>query len=77
METQVQTPQKIFTQPQSLVVPLFQRPYVWNQETQWEPLWNDVVRVAERILNSPLPQGERGLCLIPVLQTCRIIDSST
>ena len=24
--------------PQRLTVPLFQRPYVWNEENQWEPL---------------------------------------
>ena len=40
-------------QPQRLAVPLFQRPYVWNQENQWEPLWNDLVRLAERVLNRP------------------------
>jgi hypothetical protein len=45
METQVRTPQMVFMQPQRLVVPLFQRPYVWNEENQWEPLWDDVVRV--------------------------------
>jgi hypothetical protein len=39
--------------PQRLVVPLFQRPYVWNKENQWEPLWDDVVRVAERKLAKP------------------------
>jgi hypothetical protein len=43
----------VFMQPQRLVVPLFQRPYVWNEENQWEPLWNDVVRVAERVLSRP------------------------
>lgn len=43
----------VFMQPQRLVVPLFQRPYVWNEENQWEPLWRDVVRVAERVLTSP------------------------
>jgi hypothetical protein len=53
METQVRTPQMVFMQPQRLVVPLFQRPYVWNEENQWEPLWNDVVRVAERLLKQP------------------------
>jgi hypothetical protein len=56
METQVRTPQMVFMQPQRLIVPLFQRPYVWNQENQWEPLWDDVVRVAERQLS--LPQGK-------------------
>ncbi|MCA0146755.1 DUF262 domain-containing protein [Blastococcus sp. LR1] len=53
METQVRTPQSIFMQPQRLVVPLFQRPYVWNEDDQWEPLWGDVVRVAERVLANP------------------------
>jgi hypothetical protein len=29
-------------------VPLFQRPYVWQQERQWQPLWDDLREVAER-----------------------------
>src|ERR671914_1436 len=53
METQVRTPQMVFMQPQRLVVPLFQRPYVWNEDNQWEPLWNDVVRVTDRLLREP------------------------
>jgi hypothetical protein len=53
VETQVRTPQQAFAQPQRLIVPLFQRPYVWNQENQWEPLWNDVARVAQRQLAAP------------------------
>lgn len=53
MDTQVRTPQAIFMQPQRLLVPLFQRPYVWNEELQWEPLWNDLQRVAMRLLQSP------------------------
>ena len=53
METQVRTPQTVFMHPQRLVVPLFQRPYVWNEENQWEPLWNDVVRVTDRLLLHP------------------------
>jgi hypothetical protein len=51
METQVRTPQTVFMHPQRLIVPLFQRPYVWNQENQWEPLWKDIVRLTERLLN--------------------------
>ena len=53
METQVRTPQAVFNMPQRLVVPLFQRPYVWNQENQWEPLWSDVILVTERLLAGP------------------------
>ena len=53
METQLRTPQLVFMQPQRLIVPLFQRPYVWNQENQWSPLWNDITRLAERLLKNP------------------------
>ncbi|MCJ0824866.1 DUF262 domain-containing protein [Luteimonas sp. 50] len=53
MDTQVRTPQAIFMQPQRLLVPLFQRPYVWNEELQWEPLWKDLERVSTRLLNEP------------------------
>jgi hypothetical protein len=53
VDTQVRTPQLVFMQPQRLIVPLFQRPYVWNKENQWEPLWFDVTRVAERLLAKP------------------------
>jgi hypothetical protein len=50
MQTQVQNPQAIFNMPQRLVVPLFQRPYVWSEELQWAPLWSDVERLSEKLL---------------------------
>src|SRR5690606_35833647 len=53
MDTQVRTPQAIFMQPQRLLVPLFQRPYVWNEELQWEAHWKDLDRVATSRLQSP------------------------
>jgi uncharacterized protein with ParB-like and HNH nuclease domain len=57
MDTKVRTPQEIFNMPQRLLVPLFQRPYVWNEELQWEPLWRDLQNVATRILSNPnVPQ---------------------
>lgn len=43
----------IFTQPQQLTVPLFQRPYVWDEENQWGPLWQDIRRLAEHQLAHP------------------------
>lgn len=49
MKTNVVKPQDVFFNPVRLVVPLFQRPYVWSQETQWEPLWRDIVRLIEVI----------------------------
>jgi uncharacterized protein with ParB-like and HNH nuclease domain len=42
----------IFEKDQRLVVPLFQRPYVWSKEHQWEPLWEDIRNVAERNLRN-------------------------
>ncbi|MEE1652239.1 DUF262 domain-containing protein [Brachybacterium sp. J144] len=43
METRVQTPGQLFQLTQTLEIPLFQRPYVWTEERQWAPLWEDVV----------------------------------
>ena len=47
----------IFEKDQRLVVPLFQRPYVWTQEHQWEPLWEDIRGVAERHLRKDTPRA--------------------
>ena len=69
MDTQVRTPQAIFMQPQRLLVPLFQRPYVWNEELQWEPLWKDLERVANRLLQSPgTPQAPHFLGAVVLQQ---------
>lgn len=34
----------IFEKKLRLEVPLFQRQYVWHQEQQWGPLWDDISR---------------------------------
>jgi hypothetical protein len=68
METQVRTPQLVFMQPQRLVVPLFQRPYVWNEENQWAPLWDDITRVADRVLKHPAQQPQPHFLGAVVLQ---------
>lgn len=41
----------LFAQPGRYTVPLFQRPYVWTQDEQWKPLWDDIRRVAEDVAN--------------------------
>jgi len=53
VDTNVRTPQEVFYLPQHLVVPLFQRPYVWNEVDQWQPVWQDLTRMAELRLESP------------------------
>jgi len=50
MDTGTHSIKNIFGKDQRLVVPLFQRPYVWRQDLQWEPLWDDIRKVAERLL---------------------------
>lgn len=40
----------LFQRQRRYVVPLFQRPYVWEQEEQWEPLWQDIAGRAEAVL---------------------------
>lgn len=42
----------IFTQQTRYTVPMFQRPYVWDKDGQWEPLWDDVRAAADRVLHA-------------------------
>ena len=41
----------VFSIPTRHVVPLFQRPYVWNEANQWQPLWEDISGLIKRIAN--------------------------
>ena len=50
MHTNLQRPQRLFAQPVRYEVPDFQRRYVWGQDAQWEPLWDDVEELAQSIL---------------------------
>lgn len=50
MDTGTLNVKTIFGQERRHVVPLFQRPYVWNRDEQWTPLWDDLRGVAERLL---------------------------
>ena len=60
MQTDVKTPLEIFSMPQHLLVPVFQRRYVWTAESQWEPLWRDISRVAVRRLEGASTQHFLG-----------------
>lgn len=67
----------IFEKDQRLVVPLFQRPYVWGQELQWEPLWDDIRNVAERHLrnDTPRPHFLGAVVLDQIKQPIGRVDS--
>ena len=45
--------ESLFHQPVSYRIPVFQRPYAWGKERQWEPLWEDVRRIAEKRIADP------------------------
>jgi hypothetical protein len=68
LKTDTLTPQDLFYTPRRFVVPLFQRPYVWTCSGQWEPLWEDVVRIAEQLLEDPQAKVEPHFLGAVVLQ---------
>lgn len=51
---------EIFSVPRRYTVPLFQRPYVWNRDEQWQPLWDDIQALADRVLNPPAHKPVAG-----------------
>ena len=50
MKTDILTPKELFRKDVHYTIPPFQRPYVWTQDDQWEPLWENVCNVAEDYL---------------------------
>ena len=42
MKANTLSPMEIFGNQIRYVVPLYQRPYVWDEEHQWAPLWEDI-----------------------------------
>ena len=50
MDVSILPLQKIFALDVQFRVPLYQRPYVWDRDRQWIPLWEDVATLAERHL---------------------------
>ncbi|MGH6985033.1 MAG: DUF262 domain-containing protein [Stellaceae bacterium] len=75
--------QQLFPDRRQYLVPFYQRAYVWNQDDQWEPLWNDIADKAEARANGEAPtphflgaivlepQARRGLRGV---ETYHIID---
>ena len=56
MEAKIVNLRTLFEQQVSYKIPQFQRPYAWKKDIQWQPLWNDIRSVAQRILS----QGGNG-----------------
>jgi len=53
MEAKDYTLDDIFRASQLLEIPLYQRRYIWDLESQWRPLWSDIERIAIRALTDP------------------------
>ncbi|HNV12111.1 MAG TPA: DUF262 domain-containing protein, partial [Propionibacteriaceae bacterium] len=50
MKADALNPRELFGTTVHYEIPAFQRPYVWTLDDQWQPLWQDVRRVAEKII---------------------------
>src|SRR5450631_425579 len=50
MEANTRKLERIFDQTITYQVPLFQRPYIWTQEANWEPLWEDIQALLDKHL---------------------------
>lgn len=47
MDANARTAQILFVGNDRYVVPAYQRPFVWEEERQWQPLWEDIERLAD------------------------------
>ena len=56
MEANIQTLTGLFDTPVSYRIPVFQRPYAWRKNQQWQPLWNDTKNMAEKLLDPTTPE---------------------
>ena len=81
MDVNIMNLQKLFVSPVRYEIPLFQRPYVWDHEEQWSPLWEDVQNTAERYLKSERKAHFLGAVVLqqeqvstPTLQTRLVVD---
>ncbi|MGW4929689.1 DUF262 domain-containing protein [Agromyces sp. NPDC004153] len=61
MEAHPRSPRALFEGKEHYEIPAFQRPYVWNEEDQWAPLWGDVVRVAESYIKAKESDSEPSI----------------
>lgn len=50
MQAETRTLNQLFQLDVRYLIPLYQRPYVWTEERQWAPLWEDIATVADHVL---------------------------
>lgn len=52
MQVNIRNLQTLFMNQVRYEIPLYQRRYVWEQEDQWDPLWEDVQNTSEEFLEN-------------------------
>ena len=50
MQTNLQRHQQLFAHPIRYEVPDFQRRYVWKQDEQWDPMWDDIADLVQSLM---------------------------
>jgi hypothetical protein len=61
---------RIFDTTERLEAPLFQRPYVWSQSRNWEPLWEAIeTQAKKRMSGTPLRPHFLGTIVLEQLRT--------
>lgn len=67
----------LFQRERRYVVPLYQRAYVWNEDDQWQPLWDDIEGQADACLASEtgVPRRSHFLGAV-VLNVQKIVGTS-
>ena len=66
MHPKTLTVYELFNSQTNYIVPHFQRFYVWKMESQWEPLWEDIVALATNFLdeNQNMPPHFMGAIVL-------------
>lgn len=61
VDAETRTLQDVLHGDRRFLVPIYQRPYVWEREKQWEPLWDDVEATAVRLAEARVAGHSKGL----------------
>lgn len=69
MEAHPRNLTRIFHADLRLIVPLFQRPYVWQADEQWLPLWEDVLATRDRVADGGIMPHFLGAVVLEAKNT--------
>lgn len=76
MEPKNATVSELFNNDFTYVVRRYQRLYVWNEEDQWAPLWEDVVNIASKVHSCIEDQENNGAQIEPHFFGTLVLKSS-